>query len=78
MLGPSAGNLCCFRSEQGRPCVADLVSNMVSRDLLCAEDRWLSVARRDAVDIKKPPGAASDALGRELLLTPNLDRYRFG
>jgi hypothetical protein len=56
--------------------MADLVSDMVSGDLAGAEDRWLVAARNEAVELIWLRNAALDALGSDLALTPNLERYR--
>ena len=72
MLGPSAGTLRCFRSDQERHLVADLVSNMVSGDLAGAEDRGLVAARNEALRLILLRNAASDALGSDLAIDSEL------
>ena len=57
MLGPSAGTLRCFRSEQGRRLATDLVFNMVSGDLLDAE--VLGAGAQGAAGALMVPGALS-------------------
>ena len=46
MIGPSTGTSRCFRYDEGHRSAVDLVSTMVSGDLLVVEDRWAPHALR--------------------------------
>lgn len=78
MLGPSAGTLRYFRSEEDVAAATDPVSNMVSEDLFQAEDHWLDRLGNVDIALKSPPLSARDALALVTGLTPHLDRCPSG
>lgn len=78
MFGPSAGTSCCFRSDQDAAVASDPGSNMVSRDLISAEDRWLDRLGDVGMYAPSPHQPARDAFASAVGLTANLDRCRCG